>query len=240
VATYNVAGQVIIIDEYAELAEQAPAALKHTDTIARLGRAPAVTLVLATQRPTQAVMGHSAVRSQMNIRISFRVEEQRDVDLVLGQGKLKAGWHAHTLNAPGKFLVWSPEHDTPRRARAYLLTDADVTSMAARYASTRPQLDTISRRALTAPPPATPEPDEPDDSDDATEDKSVDRREEAEDALWFALCMAPDDGYEIGELLRLTGMTRATLYRRLRDLATEDRVTQVSRGRWRAHTTEER
>ena len=97
-------------------------------------------------------MGHSAVRSQMNIRISFRVEEQRDVDLILGQGKLKAGWHAHKLNAPGKFLLWSPEHDTPRRARAYLLTDADVTGTAARYAAARPPLDAISRRALTAPP----------------------------------------------------------------------------------------
>ena len=117
---------MIIIDEYAELAEQAPAALKHTDTIARLGRAPAVTLVAATQRPTQKVMGQGAVRSQMNIRISFRVQEQRDVDLILGQGMLKAGWHAHKLNAPGKFLIWSPEHDTPRRARAYLLTDDDV------------------------------------------------------------------------------------------------------------------
>jgi S-DNA-T family DNA segregation ATPase FtsK/SpoIIIE len=48
---------VIIIDEYAELAEQAPRALKYADTIARLGRAPAVTLVIATQRPTQKVMG---------------------------------------------------------------------------------------------------------------------------------------------------------------------------------------
>jgi FtsK/SpoIIIE family len=104
---------IILIDEYAELAEQAPGALKHADTIARLGRAPAVTLVIATQRPTQKVMGHGAVGSQMNIRLSFRVEEQRDVDLVLGQGKLKAGWRAHKLNAPGKFLLWSPEHDTP-------------------------------------------------------------------------------------------------------------------------------
>ena len=35
-----------------------------TDTIARLGRAPAVTLVVAaTQRPTQKVMGQGAVRS---------------------------------------------------------------------------------------------------------------------------------------------------------------------------------
>ena len=37
----------------------------------------------------------------MNIRIAFRVEEQRDVDLVLAQGALRAGWHAHKLNAPG-------------------------------------------------------------------------------------------------------------------------------------------
>ena len=66
-----------------------------------------------TLRPTQKVMGQGAVRSQMNIRLSFRVEEQRDVDLVLGQGKLRAGWQPHKLNALGKFLVWSPEHDTP-------------------------------------------------------------------------------------------------------------------------------
>jgi len=70
---------VIIIDEYAELADDAPDAMSHTDTIARLGREPAVTLIAATQRPTQKVMGQGAVRSQMNIRISCRVEEQRDV-----------------------------------------------------------------------------------------------------------------------------------------------------------------
>ena len=39
---------------------------------------------------------------------------------------LNAGWHAHKLNAPGKFLISAPEHDTPRRARAYLVTDDDV------------------------------------------------------------------------------------------------------------------
>jgi S-DNA-T family DNA segregation ATPase FtsK/SpoIIIE len=105
---------VIVIDEYAELADDAPGAMSDTDTIARLGRAPAVTLVTATQRPTQKVMGQAAVRSQMNIRLSFRVEEQRNVDLILGQSKLKAGWHAHKLNATGKFLLSAPEHDAPR------------------------------------------------------------------------------------------------------------------------------
>ena len=231
---------VIIIDEYAELAEQAPAAMKDTDTIARLGRAAAVTLVAATQRPTQKVMGQGAVRSQMNIRISFRIQEQRDVDLILGQGMLKAGWHAHKLNAPGKFLLSSPEHDTPRRARAYLVTDDDVKEAVARYASTRPHLDAISRHALTAAPPAPaviPEPGELRESNRA--DPPAGEREAAENALWLALCMAPEDGYEIAELIRLTGMTRATLYRRLREHARHGHAIQVGRGRWRGRTTDE-
>jgi S-DNA-T family DNA segregation ATPase FtsK/SpoIIIE len=43
-----------------------------------------------------------------------------------------AGWSAHNLNASGKFLVSAPGHDTPKRARAYLLTDQIVTETAAR------------------------------------------------------------------------------------------------------------
>lgn len=83
------------------------------DSIARLGRAVAVTLIAATQRPTQKAMGQGAVRSQMDLRIAFRVRERKDVDLILGQGMLAAGWHAHTLNAPGKFLISSPEQTRP-------------------------------------------------------------------------------------------------------------------------------
>ena len=67
-----------------------------------------MTLIAATQRPTQKAMGAGAVRSQMDLRICFRVREPRDVDLILGQGMLKAGWDAHALNAPGKFLVSAP------------------------------------------------------------------------------------------------------------------------------------
>jgi S-DNA-T family DNA segregation ATPase FtsK/SpoIIIE len=221
---------VIIVDEYAELAEQAPRALKNTDTIARLGRAPAVTLVAATQRPTQKVMGQGAVRSQMNIRIAFRVQEQRDVDLVLGQGMLKAGWHAHKLNAPGKFLVSSPEHDAPRRARAYLLTDDDVTVAAARYAPSRPRLDAISRLALATKPPA-PSADEPGPGDRAEGPAEPDDDPEA--TLWAALPSAPDEGISVPELVAATGMSRRWIYYRLRELATAGQVTQTARGLWR-------
>src|SRR5271156_4318121 len=139
---------VIIIDEYAELADDTPQAVRHTDSIARRGRAVAVTLVAATQRPTQKAMGDGAVRSQMDVRISFRVRERKDVDLILGQGMLAAGWHAHTLNAPGKFLIAAAEHDTPKRARAYLLTDQTVEAAANYYAEYRPPLDPASQGAV--------------------------------------------------------------------------------------------
>jgi DNA segregation ATPase FtsK/SpoIIIE, S-DNA-T family len=129
---------VVVIDEYAELSEHAPAATDHADSLARRGRAVAVTLLVATQRPTQKAMGSGALRSQMDLRICLRVRERRDVDLVLGQGMLAAGWQAHTLDAPGKFLLSSPDHTTPRRARAYLLTDTHVTALVTRYATTRP------------------------------------------------------------------------------------------------------
>ena len=235
---------VIIIDEYAELADEAPAAMSDTDSIARLGRAVAVTLIAATQRPTQKAMGQGAVRSQMDLRICFRVREMRDVDLVLGQGMLRAGWDAHNLNAPGKFLVSAPGHTTPKRARAYLLTDQMVADTAARFTYSRPRLDAESQRAIPA------ANDFPDSTagnpagDIPTPDTSHSVRDRsaqfgADEALWFALCLAPDEGTDVGDLLRLTGLSRPTLYRRLANHAKAGRAVQVSRGRWRAVTTEE-
>jgi S-DNA-T family DNA segregation ATPase FtsK/SpoIIIE len=235
---------VIVIDEYAELAEEAPAAMSDTDSIARLGRAVAVTLVAATQRPTQKAMGQGAVRSQMDTRICFRVRERKDVDLVLGQGMLNAGWHAHTLNAPGKFLVSAPEHTAPRRARAYLVTDNDVGRTVAYFAASRPQLDEVSRQAIYPGLPDDPaawhdpgdtqvNPDEPADVRDS--DNSTTTR----DALWLALVLAPDEGTDIAQLMSASDMSRPTLYRHLAQLARDGHVIQVSRGRWRAATTED-
>jgi hypothetical protein len=60
-----------------------------------------------------------------------------------------------------------------------------------------------------------------------------------DEALWFALCLAPDEETDVGELLRLTGMSRPPLYRRLAEHTKAGRAVQVSRGRWRAVTAEE-
>jgi S-DNA-T family DNA segregation ATPase FtsK/SpoIIIE len=232
---------VIIIDEYAELVDDAPNAVRHADSIARRGRAVAVNLVAATQRPTQKAMGQGAVRSQMDVRISFRVRERKDVDLILGQGVLNAGWHAHTLNAPGKFLISAAEHDTPKRARAYLITDQAVAATAALYADYRPPLDAISQRAihdqdhssperipgfaLAAPVPA---------------EFSEGPDNEPEIVLWAALVVAPPEGTTVPDLMAETGMSRPWVYLRLRELAEQGQVIQVSRGRWRAAASDTR
>jgi hypothetical protein len=222
---------VIVIDEYAELTDEAADAIAACDSIARRGRAVAVNLIAATQRPTQKAMGHGAVRSQMDVRICFRVRERKDVDLILGQGMLNAGWHAHQLNAPGKFLISAPENHTPQRARAYLLTDETVSKTASRHAETRPELDETSRRAIeearhTQPPIAAP---------DAPPGLAPGRTADAAQiALWAALSGAPDEGLTAPELLAATGMSRPTLYRRLRAYVRTGRAIQVSFGRYRA------
>jgi len=226
---------VIIIDEYAELTDEAPNAMPYTDSIARLGRALAVTLIAATQRPTQKAMGQGAVRSQMDIRICFRVRERKDVDLVLGQGMLGAGWDAQSLNAPGKFLVSAPGHTTPKRARAYLVTDDAVIETAARYAELRPELDEVSRQALA------PRTEALTAIDHAATDNRADSEAQlgTENALWLALRQASDEGTDVGELMRITGWKRTKLYRHLQDHAKAGRAIQISRGRWLARRTDE-
>ena len=190
---------VIIVDEYAELADEAPDAMGQADSIARLGRALAVTIVAATQRPTQKAMGQGAVRSQMDTRICFRVRERKDVDLILGQGMLNAGWHAHNLNAPGKFLVSAPEHTTSKRARAYLVTDEDVARVVAHYGPRRLRLDEVSGGTLNlGPAEAQPVPwylkNAPHIADEAEDSPGSDDTNSLEDLLWGALCDAPENG----------------------------------------------
>ncbi|WP_433371714.1 FtsK/SpoIIIE domain-containing protein [Actinoplanes sp. CA-142083] len=210
----------IVIDEYAELADTAPAAIPYADSVARRGRAVAVDLIAATQRPTQKAMGGGTLRSQMSVRVCLRVRERRDVDLILDKGMLSAGWHAHALDAPGKFYVLADGHNQPRRARAYLVTDEHVRGTAARFADHRPDLDPLSRSAIDQQPRAL--------------EPQARAADDPDHALSTALDQAPDDGLSIPELINVTGMRRTWIYDRLQALAATGRARQVTRGRWRA------
>jgi S-DNA-T family DNA segregation ATPase FtsK/SpoIIIE len=215
---------VIIADEYAELPDESHDC---ADSIARRGRAPAVTLIAATQRPTQTAMGKdTAVRSQMDVRICLRVRERRDVDLILGQGSLNSGWLAHQLSQPGEFLLSDPEHSAPERNRAYLITDDVIARHAAACA--------ISRATLPADWPDMPQtaPESPHSAGRTL--ARVHGPDGPETALWAALASAGPEGVPVAELLRATGMTRPTLYRHLQAYARAGRAVQVTRGHWRA------
>ncbi|WP_347624617.1 hypothetical protein [Nonomuraea sp. B1E8] len=224
---------VIVIDEYAELASEAPRAIDHADSIARRGRAPAVNLIAATQRPSKDAMGKSAVRSQMDVRLCFRVREARDGDLILGQGMVKTGWHPHKLDAPGKFLISSPEHDIPRRARTYLLDDEGVQATAEQHADHRPPLDEVSAQALKRAAETPSPPPQPTIRPSPRHARDNPARA-AEEALTATLRQAPSDGVSIGDLMRATGMRRTWVYQRLQELSRTRQAEQVSRGRWRA------
>ena len=148
---------------------------------------------------------------------------------------LAAGWNAHTLNAPGKFLIAAAEHDTPRRARAYLLTDESAAGTASRYAGLRPPLDEASQQAIDEPwraePPDAAEQDSPPEDGQAG---SGGPGPGPEALLWAALCVAPDDGVSVPDLMHHTGMGRRWVYYRLTALAAAGRAAQITRGQWRA------
>lgn len=214
---------IILVDEYAELSEESHDC---ADSIARRGRAVAINLIAATQRPTQTAMGKdTAVRSQMDVRICLRVRERRDVDLILGQGSFNSGWHAHQLTQPGEFLISDPEHTNPEGNRAYLLTDERIARHAAQHAHHRPVLPAggPARPQTAAGPLQT-----------AEQASAHGRPDGPQTVLWTALADAGPEGVSVVEMLALTGMTRPTLYRHLQAHAKAGRAVQVTRGHWRA------
>jgi DNA segregation ATPase FtsK/SpoIIIE, S-DNA-T family len=218
---------LVVVDEYAELPRQAAPLC---DSLTRRGRAVAVNLLAATQRPTQKAMGNNAVRSQMEIRICLYLKERRDTNLVLGDGMYAAGWRPDALDAPGKFLISAPEHTIPRPARGYWMTDEDVTDAVTRWAPHRP-----------TPPNGTDHPaaEDSDGADPTAILPPVQRLAEPspEDKLWQALAGAGLDGVSIGDLIQASGKYRTWVYERLAEHARNGRAVQVRRGQWKATNT---
>ncbi len=121
---------------------------------------------------------------------------------------------------------------TSRRTRLCRRGHRQVVEAAATYyADYRPPLDEVSQRAvegdddperLMVPPDAATTPEDVQDGPDVI--------------LWAALVTAPPEGATVSDLMIATGMSRPWIYLRLRDLAEQGHVIQVSRGRWRAVT----
>ncbi len=73
---------LIVVDEFATMAQELPAFVDALVDIAQRGRSLGVHLVLATQRPTGAVK--DAIRTNTNLRIALRVVDSTDSRDVIG------------------------------------------------------------------------------------------------------------------------------------------------------------
>jgi S-DNA-T family DNA segregation ATPase FtsK/SpoIIIE len=241
---------VLPVDELAELIEQLPDAATYLDTIARLGRKTAVTLLVATQRPTQDALGGGALRAQLTIRICLRVTEPADGELILGRGKAKQGYRPDLLDAPGKLLAWDPpDHTRPIPAKAYTLDRRRIAAIASAADQPVPELDPDTAAALAE----RNAPDQPP-AERATAPKgritsAHPKRAQAPDqppavlseyagdgdplaGLLAALREAGPRGAKVAELAHTVGRAKTWVYERLQDLHRQHQVERAGHGRW--------
>jgi S-DNA-T family DNA segregation ATPase FtsK/SpoIIIE len=225
---------VILVDELAELDEDGLALFER---LARLGRALAIILVAVTQRPSGAALGSIDARTQLTARVCLGVIEARDTELILGQGRLSAGWRAERLGLPGACLVLVPgQHELPRPARVYWITDEAVSAAAGRNGVAPPSLDSASAQAASKPPESSEAVPSPPDGADVDLIRSVAAAmvEDPDQAFLAALKHAPAEGLSADQLAAVTGRSRAWVYSRLSLHQAAGRAVRLGRGRWRA------
>jgi S-DNA-T family DNA segregation ATPase FtsK/SpoIIIE len=240
---------VVVIDEHAELvARCGKPAVDAIDSIAKRGRAASVTLVLASQRATMAVLGSEVLRANLRVRFCLGVEDPGEVALALGLGD-KKGWPPEPLDAPGKFYLRARSQglNTARPARGYLASTAQVHQLAAHHAHTRVGLDALSAQAGAQPSVAHPslggtQPPPPTGGTRGDPEPPPSRGWAAEEAaggdpdvarLVAVLGNAGPAGLTVAELVVATGRQKTWIYDRLGDLQQAGLVGRASPGRYR-------
>jgi S-DNA-T family DNA segregation ATPase FtsK/SpoIIIE len=223
---------LIVVDEVSELPEEGLTLLKR---IARLGRAPGVQLVVATQRPSAKQLespddSGMALRGQLQTRVCMRVTETREADMVLGGGLGREGWRAdRLLREPGTFLILdAPEHVQPVPGRCFLMSDSAVAAAVDACKGLRPQLDAITTAAVVGRD-AKPEP--PDQQADPSVPHEA-RQLDPEAALLAALAEAGAEGLALDELITLGLGQRTWIYERLKRLVDRGAVKRLGGRRW--------
>ncbi|MFD7763611.1 FtsK/SpoIIIE domain-containing protein [Streptomyces microflavus] len=127
----------VFIDELAELVRRVPQAAKLVESLLQVARFTGISLVCATQSPSNRVFGGSTDgRQQYQLRIGLGAKESTTSNLIFGPGAYGEGWCLDELDAPGKFLRWDRENQIPVEARAYWMTGDDVAATNHRYALT--------------------------------------------------------------------------------------------------------
>jgi S-DNA-T family DNA segregation ATPase FtsK/SpoIIIE len=99
------------------------------------GRAVGVLVVAAVQDPRKEVVSY---RNLFPVRIALRLDEDSQVDMVLGDGALDRGAYCHLIPADehagaGIGYVVLDGYPYPRRVRAAYVSDSDIAAMEGAY-----------------------------------------------------------------------------------------------------------
>jgi S-DNA-T family DNA segregation ATPase FtsK/SpoIIIE len=133
----------IVIDEYAYFsatvgtkAQQGEFAALSRDLVAR-GRAAAMPVALATQRPSHQVIDPS-LRDLFAYRWAFRCTTDSSSDTILSHGSAAQGYSAASIDPEARGVSWLlAEAGVPRRVKTAYLTDLEIHQVAAYAASLR-------------------------------------------------------------------------------------------------------
>lgn len=126
-----------VFDELGELVRQADVgewkkdpASKKLESLLALARFAGIHLIAATQQPSRKVFGGTTdARGNYSVRISTRMADRDHRRFIFGT---TPGWEPGDLDAPGKFLLQSPDHQQPAPYKGMWLTKDEFTAEVAR------------------------------------------------------------------------------------------------------------
>lgn len=138
---------VAVIDELAELVLRYPDSTDIQKSNLALVAAAAITKLDATQSPSRAVFGKNTdARKQYGKRIGFKNDQEAN-NMVFGG---LPGYRTQDLDAAGKMLLSSLEHQRPRRHKAVWMDRDQALAIIERYADHIPALDAMSLEGYEA------------------------------------------------------------------------------------------
>lgn len=126
-----------VFDELGELVRQADVgpwkkdpATRKLESLLALARFAGIHLIAATQQPSRKVFGGTTdARGNYSVRISTRMADRDHRRFIFGT---TPGWEPGDLDAPGKFLLQSPDHQQPAPYKGMWLTKDEFTAEVAR------------------------------------------------------------------------------------------------------------
>ncbi|MFI1562179.1 FtsK/SpoIIIE domain-containing protein [Streptomyces sp. NPDC020490] len=126
-----------VFDELGELVRQADVgpwkkdpASKKLESLLALARFAGIHLIAATQQPSRKVFGGTTdARGNYSVRLSTRMADRDHRRFIFGT---TPGWEPGDLDAPGKFLLQSPDHQLPAPYKGMWLTKDEFTAEVAR------------------------------------------------------------------------------------------------------------